>query len=67
MTADVRKAGYPRARAYTDYADTGAIIAAMGLKETFTGDTLSESTQQVILESIRFPEPVFPKWPSPIQ
>lgn len=39
-------------------ADTGAIIAAMGLKETFTGDTLSEVTQQVILESIRFPEPV---------
>jgi elongation factor G len=39
-------------------ADTGAIIAAMGLKETFTGDTLSEATQQVILESIRFPEPV---------
>jgi elongation factor G len=39
-------------------ADTGAIVAAMGLKETFTGDTLSEATQQVILESIRFPEPV---------
>jgi len=39
-------------------ADTGAIIAAMGLKETFTGDTLSEATQQVILESIRFPQPV---------
>ncbi|MEE9583809.1 MAG: elongation factor G, partial [Dehalococcoidales bacterium] len=39
-------------------ADTGAIIAAMGLKNTFTGDTLSEATQQVILESIRFPQPV---------
>jgi len=39
-------------------ADTGAIIATMGLKETFTGDTLSESTQQIMLESIRFPEPV---------
>jgi elongation factor G len=39
-------------------ADTGAIIATMGLKETFTGDTLSESTQQIVLESIRFPEPV---------
>ncbi len=39
-------------------ADTGAIVAAMGLKETFTGDTLSEATQQVVLESIRFPEPV---------
>ncbi len=39
-------------------ADTGAIIATMGLKDTFTGDTLCESTQQVVLESIRFPEPV---------
>jgi len=39
-------------------ADTGAIIAAMELKDTFTGDTLSEATQQVVLESIRFPEPV---------
>ncbi len=39
-------------------ADTGSIVAAMGLKETFTGDTLSEATQQVILESIIFPEPV---------
>ncbi len=39
-------------------ADTGSIIAAMGLKETFTGDTLSEATQQVVLESICFPEPV---------
>jgi elongation factor G len=39
-------------------ADTGAIIAAMGLKETLTGDTLSEATQQVVLESIRFPQPV---------
>ena len=38
--------------------DTGAIIATMGLKDTFTGDTLSEATQQVVLESIRFPEPV---------
>jgi len=38
--------------------DTGAIIATMGLKDTFTGDTLCEATQQVVLESIRFPEPV---------
>jgi len=39
-------------------ADTGAIVATMGLKDTFTGDTLCEATQQVVLESIRFPEPV---------
>jgi elongation factor G len=39
-------------------ADTGAIVATLGLKNTFTGDTLCEPTKPVILESIRFPEPV---------
>jgi elongation factor G len=39
-------------------ADTGAIVATLGLKNTFTGDTLCESTKAVLLESIRFPEPV---------
>ena len=39
-------------------ADTGAIVATLGLKETFTGDTLCQPSQAVILESIRFPEPV---------
>ncbi|MDD2251448.1 MAG: elongation factor G [Dehalococcoidales bacterium] len=39
-------------------ADTGAIIATMGLKNTFTGDTLCTSDNQVLLESIKFPEPV---------
>ncbi len=38
--------------------DTGSIIATLGLKNTFTGDTLCAATQPVILESIRFPEPV---------
>ncbi len=41
-----------------DAADTGAIVATLGLKSTFTGDTLCEATQPVLLESIRFPEPV---------
>ena len=36
----------------------GSIIAAVGLKNTFTGDTLCESTNPVILEAIKFPEPV---------
>ncbi len=35
--------------------DIGAIV---GLKESFTGDTLCDPEHQVILESIRFPEPV---------
>jgi len=36
----------------------GDIAAAVGLKQTFTGDTLSDMEKPVILESIKFPEPV---------
>src|SRR5205823_860788 len=36
----------------------GDIAAAVGLKQTFTGDTLSDLEKPVILESIKFPEPV---------
>jgi elongation factor G len=36
----------------------GDIAAAVGLKETFTGDTLSDPDHAVILESMTFPEPV---------
>ena len=36
----------------------GDIGAVLGLKESFTGDTLSDSTQPVVLENITFPEPV---------
>ena len=39
-------------------ADTGTIAATLGLKNTFTGDTLCDVSQPVILESIRFPDPV---------
>ena len=39
-------------------ADTGAIVATLGLKETFTGDTLCDVSKPLLLESIRFPEPV---------
>ncbi len=39
-------------------ADTGSIVATLGLKNTFTGDTLCDPTQPVRLESIRFPQPV---------
>jgi len=45
-------------REEVDAADTGAIVATLGLKDTFTGDTLCEASQPVVLESIRFPEPV---------
>jgi elongation factor G len=36
----------------------GDIIAAVGLKETTTGDTLCLENSAVILESMQFPEPV---------
>ncbi len=38
--------------------DTGDIAATLGLKRTFTGDTLCNLGKPVLLESIRFPEPV---------
>lgn len=37
---------------------SGDIAAAVGLKDTTTGDTLSDEKEQVILESMDFPEPV---------
>ena len=36
----------------------GDIAAAVGLKDTFTGDTLADPDHPVILETITFPEPV---------
>ena len=36
----------------------GGIAAAVGLKQTFTGDTLCAQDNPVILENIQFPEPV---------
>jgi len=39
-------------------AVAGQIVAVMGLKDTTTGDTLSDPTKQVILESMTFPAPV---------
>ena len=36
----------------------GAIAAAVGLKQTFTGDTLCSQEHPIILENIIFPEPV---------
>lgn len=36
----------------------GDIAATLGLKQTFTGDTLTSADAPVVLESIEFPEPV---------
>jgi len=37
---------------------TGDIAAAVGLKNTTTGDTLCDEKKQIVLESMEFPEPV---------
>ena len=36
----------------------GHIYAAIGLKDTTTGDTLSDPNEQIVLESMTFPDPV---------
>lgn len=45
-------------RTDVDEAYAGDIIAAVGLKDTTTGDTLSAENSPVILESMNFPDPV---------
>ncbi len=39
-------------------ASAGDIVAAVGLKNTLTGDTLCDPAAPIILEAISFPEPV---------
>ncbi|MCK5288392.1 MAG: elongation factor G, partial [Candidatus Omnitrophica bacterium] len=39
-------------------AKAGDIVCLVGLKNTTTGDTLCESNNQVLIEEIKFPEPV---------
>ncbi|MCJ7712737.1 MAG: elongation factor G [Chloroflexi bacterium] len=41
-----------------DIVYAGDIAAAVGLKDTYTGDTLTDLEHAVILESMTFPEPV---------
>ena len=41
-----------------DEVHAGDIAAILGLKSTFTGDTLCDRQRQVVLEKISFPEPV---------
>ena len=45
-------------REEVEEAWTGDIVAATGLKNTLTGDTLSDPQSPIVLEAIRFPEPV---------
>jgi elongation factor G len=41
-----------------DGVSAGHIYAVIGLKDTTTGDTLADPAEQVVLESMTFPEPV---------
>ena len=41
-----------------DSVTAGHIYAVIGLKDTTTGDTLSDPSEQIVLESMTFPEPV---------
>jgi len=38
--------------------EAGDIAAVVGLKQTFTGETLCDPDQEILLETIEFPEPV---------
>lgn len=39
-------------------ATAGDIVAGVGLKDTVTGDTLCDDSNPILLESIKFPDPV---------
>ena len=45
-------------RQEVDEVMTGDIVAAVGLKDTATGDSLTSEDHPIILESMQFPEPV---------
>jgi elongation factor G len=49
---------YADRREEMDEVLAGDIAAVLGMKETFTGDTLSDITNPILLENITFPEPV---------
>ncbi|MCJ7805365.1 elongation factor G [Patescibacteria group bacterium] len=45
-------------RELIENAFAGEIVAAVGIKDTTTGDTLCDPSSPILLESISFPEPV---------
>jgi len=49
---------YANRREEIDEVLAGDIGATLGLKDTFTGETLSDFNHPIVLESIEFPEPV---------
>ena len=49
---------FAKRRDQLDSAPAGDIVAVIGLKETYTGDTICETHHAVLLEKIEFPETV---------
>jgi elongation factor G len=49
---------YADKREEIKFCDAGDIAAVVGLKSSFTGDTLCDSNNEILLEAIEFPEPV---------
>ena len=49
---------YADRREDVEEVTAGDIAATLGLKNTFTGETLSDAKQPILLENIVFPEPV---------
>ncbi len=49
---------YADRREDIDEVYAGDIAAVLGLKNSITGDTLSDAANQIVLENISFPEPV---------
>ncbi|MDO8322452.1 MAG: elongation factor G, partial [Phenylobacterium sp.] len=49
---------HANSREQINEAFAGDIVAIVGLKDTTTGDTLSDPTHRVVLERMEFPEPV---------
>ena len=49
---------YADRREDIDEVKAGDIGAVLGLKSSFTGDTLCDESNQIVLESISFPDPV---------
>ena len=41
-----------------DKATAGNIVAVVGIKDSYTGDTLCDPDEQIVLERMTFPEPV---------
>lgn len=41
-----------------EYATSGTIVAVVGLKNVFTGDTICDQNKPILLEKMEFPEPV---------